>query len=59
MTLLSDRGTFNEDIRIISPEVLMDAVKYDNILDYLFDAVYYVDVDKKIIYWNKAAERVT
>ena len=37
----------------------MDAIKYDNILDYLFDAVYYVDVDKKIIYWNKAAERVT
>lgn len=37
----------------------MDRDNYQDILDNLFDAVYYVDINKRITYWNKAAERVT
>ena len=32
---------------------------YREILDNLYDAVYFVDKDKKITYWNKGAERLT
>lgn len=32
---------------------------FKNILDSLHDGVYLVDVDKKITYWNKGAERIT
>lgn len=32
---------------------------YKSWLDNLFDAVYVVDKDRRIIYWNKAAEEVT
>lgn len=35
------------------------AVRYKDILDNIYDGVYFVDTDRKITYWNKAAERIT
>lgn len=32
---------------------------YKTVLDYLYDAVYFVDKNRKIIYWNKSAEELT
>jgi diguanylate cyclase (GGDEF)-like protein/PAS domain S-box-containing protein len=37
----------------------MDAFYYKNLLDNLYDAIYCVDLDRKIIFWNKAAEAMT
>ncbi|MCX8043796.1 MAG: sensor domain-containing diguanylate cyclase [Desulfobacterota bacterium] len=34
-------------------------IRYKDILDNLYDGVYFVDTDRKITYWNKAAERIT
>ena len=32
---------------------------YKSILDNLYDGIYFVDRDRKITYWNRAAERIT
>lgn len=32
---------------------------YKEILDHLYEGVYFVDIDRTITYWNKAAERIT
>lgn len=32
---------------------------YKALLDNLYDGVYFVDTDRRIIYWNKGAERIT
>lgn len=32
---------------------------YQNILEQLTEGIYYVDTDRKITYWNKAAENIT
>lgn len=32
---------------------------HKNILDHLYDGVYFTDTQRRIIYWNKAAERIT
>lgn len=32
---------------------------YRNLLDNLYDGVYFVDFERKITYWNKSAERIT
>jgi diguanylate cyclase (GGDEF)-like protein/PAS domain S-box-containing protein len=32
---------------------------YKNVLDNLYDGVYFVDQDRRVMYWNKAAERIT
>ena len=32
---------------------------YKNIIDNLYDGVYFVDPDRKITYWNRGAERIT
>ena len=32
---------------------------YKNIIDNLYDGVYFVDQDRVITYWNKGAERIT
>lgn len=32
---------------------------FQNIIENLFDGIYYVDIERKITYWNKAAERMT
>jgi diguanylate cyclase (GGDEF)-like protein/PAS domain S-box-containing protein len=37
----------------------MKEIPHDILLDSIFDGVYYVDLDKRISYWNKAAERIT
>jgi diguanylate cyclase (GGDEF)-like protein/PAS domain S-box-containing protein len=34
-------------------------LSYEKLLDSLFDGVYYVDMEKRITYWNKGAERIT
>jgi len=34
-------------------------IPFENLLDNLFDGVYYVDARRKITFWNKAAERIT
>lgn len=34
-------------------------IPYHDLLDNLFDGVYYVDTDRRITFWNKAAERIT
>lgn len=31
----------------------------DLLLDHIYDGVYYVDPDRQILYWNKAAERIS
>lgn len=36
----------------------MSPISHKRLLDSLFDGVYYVDRDRKIIFWNKAAERI-
>ena len=36
-----------------------DIIDYKNILDDLYDGLYIVDPDRKIIYWNRAAEKIT
>lgn len=37
----------------------MQHISGDKLLDSLFDGVYFVDVNKRITYWNTAAERIT
>jgi PAS domain S-box-containing protein len=32
---------------------------YKDIIDNLYDGVYFVDKDRRIIYWNNGAERIT
>jgi len=32
---------------------------FEELLDNLYDGVYYVDLDRRITYWNKAAETIT
>ncbi len=38
---------------------LLDADYYKILLDSIFDAVYTVDLDGQIIYWNESCERIT
>ncbi len=37
----------------------MDSPSHETLLDSLFDGIYYVDRDRRITFWNKAAERIT
>lgn len=37
----------------------MGVISHERLLDSLFDGVYFVDRERKIIFWNKAAERIT
>jgi diguanylate cyclase (GGDEF)-like protein/PAS domain S-box-containing protein len=37
----------------------MDVDRYAPLLDQMFDAVYLVDQERRIVYWNAAAERLT
>jgi diguanylate cyclase (GGDEF)-like protein/PAS domain S-box-containing protein len=37
----------------------MDVDRYAPLLDQMFDAVYLVDGQRRIVYWNEAAERLT
>lgn len=37
----------------------MAEILYEKLLENLFDGVYYVDTNKQISFWNKAAERIT
>jgi PAS domain S-box-containing protein len=32
---------------------------YKTVLDNLYDGIYFIDNDKKILYWNKGAEKHT
>lgn len=41
------------------PNIGLNKDLYRTILDNLYDGVYFIDNDKKITYWNKAAERLT
>jgi diguanylate cyclase (GGDEF)-like protein/PAS domain S-box-containing protein len=36
-----------------------DSNFYKDIIDHLYDGVYFVDRERKITYWNKGAERIT
>lgn len=38
---------------------LMNQISAEKILDSLFDGVYFVDVNRRITYWNNGAERIT
>lgn len=38
---------------------MQDFLDYREILDNLYDGLYFVDTDRRITYWNKAAERIT
>jgi diguanylate cyclase (GGDEF)-like protein/PAS domain S-box-containing protein len=40
-------------------EPIMTGISSDKLLDSLFDGLYYVDHNRRISYWNKAAERIT
>ena len=37
----------------------MEQKFYEELLENLFDGVYYVDTQKRITFWNKSAERIT
>lgn len=37
----------------------MPEITHEQLLESLFDGIYYVDMNKKITFWNKAAERIT
>lgn len=37
----------------------MNRQLYENLIENLFEGVYYVDVDRRITYWNQAAERIS
>lgn len=37
----------------------MDHITSEKLLDSLFDGVYFVDINRKITYWNAAAERIS
>ena len=40
--------------------VMPDRVKfYQELLNSIFDGVYFVDVEKKVTCWNKGAERIS
>jgi len=39
--------------------VALDLEFYKQVLDHLGEAVYFVDRDRKILYWNRAAEEIT
>ena len=32
---------------------------YRDVLDNIYDGVYFLDVDRRILFWNKGAERIT
>jgi diguanylate cyclase (GGDEF)-like protein/PAS domain S-box-containing protein len=40
-------------------DLLLDNEFYRTLLDNLYDGVYFVSPDRKIVYWNEAAERMT
>ncbi len=48
-----------EPNKLASPLTVTDDGFYKKLLDNLHDAVYFVDSDRRIIYWNRAAERLT
>jgi diguanylate cyclase (GGDEF)-like protein/PAS domain S-box-containing protein len=37
----------------------MAGISHEKLLESLFDGVYFVDLERKITFWNKAAERIT
>lgn len=37
----------------------LDASLYKHLLDHVYDGVYFVDTNRRILYWNKGAERIT
>jgi len=37
----------------------MDSQFYKSLMDNLYDGVYFVDLERRITYWNKGAERIT
>lgn len=39
--------------------MLTDSSFYKSLLDNLYDGIYFVDLDRRITYWNKGAERLT
>ena len=39
--------------------MILDRVSYSRIIDNLYDGLYFVDRDRIIQYWNKAAERIS
>ena len=36
----------------------MTDISHEQLLESLFDGVYYVDSERKIVFWNRAAERI-
>lgn len=43
----------------LSESMVLDNDSYMRILDSLLDGLYLVDRDRKILYWNKASEKIT
>jgi diguanylate cyclase (GGDEF)-like protein/PAS domain S-box-containing protein len=44
---------------VVSLGVYFDVEMYKRLLDGLFEGVYFVDTQRRIVYWNEAAERIT
>jgi diguanylate cyclase (GGDEF)-like protein/PAS domain S-box-containing protein len=42
-----------------SQQMQINSEYYKKVLDTLYDGIYFIDQDKKIIYWNKGAEKHT
>ncbi len=48
-----------EPFPLYAPHPRMDENFYKHLLDSLYDGVYFVDRERRITYWNKAAERLS
>lgn len=42
-----------------APEPMIDDAHFRRLAEYMFDGVYVIDRERRIIYWNRAAEHIT
>lgn len=43
----------------MEPDLILDGVSCGRLLDDLFDGLYIVDKNRRIVFWNRAAEKIT
>lgn len=54
LLLPAESGARDEGIKVTAGES-----NYQNVLENIYDGVYFVDRSRKILFWNKGAERIT
>ena len=52
-------GSDGKSGRMAEAPVKFPDTFFENLIDNMFDGVYYVDPTRKILYWNQGAERIT